>query len=162
MAIALPKQLTEPMSPAKRAWEARKLLPPGHVEIARAKEKLKQEYAMCSAQEEAFEKKWKKKNSLYIEGYQEIADFAASLCRALGTKPIKMVMAKEPGTEYAGAYYKQKTIYCNSRTSVRTIVHETTHHIMFLEYFREYCNAVHGEKFCEVEGMLFAHLLGEL
>ena len=136
----------------RKAW-ALAHLPPGHVEIMKSQEEVNKEYESCAVIERAFSKKWKSKRS--FQSFQESANFSALLCVIFGTKPIKM--AKQ--TDKSWAYYNGVTreIFICSFESVIVVIHETVHHICWMEGLRQ--GGSHGSDFCMIEQMLFDWLL---
>lgn len=145
--------------------EAHKNLPLGHVDIRKAEEAIKKEYAVCKEQEKSFCKRMGKRWTNYSLSYQEAADFSAELSRSLGTKPIKMVLPKPMETSFRiNAYYdpQMRTIFAGYYSSTYcglrhiTILHETAHHVQFSE--RMFRGGMHGADFCMIENLMFDYL----
>lgn len=140
----------------ERLCRSRKL-PLGHVERKRAEEAVDREYQSVREQEQVFNKRLPKK----FRGKQEpekIRKLITSLCFLTGTKEPKLCFNSTKVHCLAGAHYCQKEIHFKWEASIKTAIHELTHHINYMD-----CSCCgHGKEFLAVEQILFDVFMSEV
>ena len=131
-----------------------KNLPPGHYGIREAEEAVKREYAKVRDVERSL---YRKIRDYEITSLQDAADFCGALCYRLGSKPIRRVVSNSRSIwnyRVGGHYNSQKReIHLPGRYfCVSILIHETTHHIMYVEGYK---GPAHGEQYIEILRMLY-------
>ena len=142
-------------SPLDRLKEADRL-PPGHYARDAAQQRVNAEYNACHTQENALVKLIHR--DFRFLGKEQACWLTWAVCDALGFQPPKMLyFGSSEVHEYAAAHYNADTrsIYFKYMppVSIRTLLHELSHHIHHLDYTSD--RSAHGSYFCWIEQLCF-------
>jgi hypothetical protein len=156
------KAYLESLDPITRLYEAKRLYPKDHIFVKEATSCQQKEYGPAQKQEDAFYHKYVLYSETHFDSIKDIAAIANELCDVMNyphLRGVELVDVKR--YPYYGAYYLtvSQKIYVRLPCSIDIICHEVSHHIAGRNNLGTAQGGSHGERFLEVEALLFEYLL---